>query len=63
MVYINQELEKSLSKVNIYTYQRKDFPVIDREHVYSSKIPGDVVMLIEEDNRKLKDEILDYQAT
>ncbi len=32
------------------------------EHIYSSMVPGLISILVDDDNKKLKDEITEYKA-
>ena len=40
VVYIDQELENQLSKIDLYAYKSTEGDVIDQSHMYASKIPG-----------------------
>lgn len=59
VVYVNEEIEQKLKDCNINRYKYSEGMVIDHSHPYSSKIPGEINMKIEDENKKLRDEITD----
>lgn len=62
VVYVNEEIEKKLQNIDINSYKYSDMTIIDRTHPYASKIPGEINMKIEDENKKLGNEIADHQA-
>jgi len=58
VVYVNEEVAKQMEKADIYQYKQSEF--IDKSHIYSSHIPGAINLLVDDDNNKLREEILTY---
>ena len=63
VVYVNDDVAEELACININTYSVNESNAVDRDHVYSQRLSGALNMLVEEDNKKFKDEISDYQTT
>ena len=64
VVYVNDELAKEMQSIDIYQYQptekRADPGKTSHHDRYAEIIPGDIRMLVLDENTKLANEISEY---
>jgi precorrin-6x reductase len=59
-VYVDEDTADDMSKVNLNTYKTNEVSVLDTTHPYSARLSGPLNMLVEEDNLKFREEIIDW---
>lgn len=65
VLYIDDSLAKEISTIDIYSFatasQRGDTGILN-QHYYSDLIPGENRMLVSDDNKKLANDVDDWQT-
>jgi hypothetical protein len=61
VVYVNGDIEKETKAYNLNIFKQGDL-ITDMTHYYSKLIPGDIRMQVDDDNRKMQEEIGEYKT-